>query len=126
MTGIQRKRLKYLRIDVTMGERQRMNRVVVHQDQFHFGRFTMITMQENVVVNLVPVEFHDTQSIFSFIHEDREFYLVGDEEVVGVEKQDVKWSDIAWFVGLNLNEITDSLESAHEIAIRRDGDREDW
>ncbi len=77
-------------------------------------------------ITIQPVEQTLTQSIFSFTHENQDYFMVGDQEVIGVDTQDVSDSDIRWFQSMQLLELAPTLHIAHAIAEVRDEEREDF
>jgi hypothetical protein len=79
-----------------------------------------------MLVTLQPVEKSITQMIFTFKRQDEEYYLVGDQEVVGTDVQEVDDADIHWFLRIGLEELALDLKSARDVAKRRDTTREDW
>jgi hypothetical protein len=79
-----------------------------------------------MLVTLQPVEKSITQMIFTFKRQDEEYYLIGDQEVVGTDVQDVDDTDINWFLRIGLEELALDLKSARDVAKRRDTSREDW
>lgn len=77
-------------------------------------------------IKLQPVDQTLTQSIFSFTHENQDYLMVGDQEIIGVDTQEVSDSDIRWFQSMQLLELAPNLLIAHAIAEVRDEEREDF
>lgn len=77
-------------------------------------------------VSINPVQITETQSVFMFDHEGRQYYMIGDQEVIGTEQQEVDMRDINWFQSMNLCEITDDVAAVDQIIVQRELDREDF
>lgn len=77
-------------------------------------------------LTLTPVELTETQSIFSLTHNGQTFYIVGDQEIIGVDPQEVPIEVFNRINEIVDNPVTDNIEQAREFARQRDEDRADW
>lgn len=78
------------------------------------------------MLTLMPIELTETQSIFSLTHDGKTFYIVGDQEIIGVDPQEVPIEVFHRVNEIVDNPVTDNIEQAREFAKQRDEDRADW
>lgn len=78
------------------------------------------------MLTLMPIELTETQSIFSLTHDGKTFYIVGDQEIIGVDPQEVPFEVFEHVNEIVDNPVTNNIEQARELARQRDEERADW
>ncbi len=77
---------------------------------------TLGEMSMNDEIEMQFVEKFEDESIYTFIHQDKTLFLVGDYEVVGDYTQTIMLDELAGFISLQLVLVDDSLEKIREHA----------